>query len=124
MDIDIQVKYWRDSAIDDIECVEALLKAKKINQGLFFAHLSLEKALKAIVCRETGAHPPYTHSLDRLAQLTKLELSEEQIQILAQVSPYNLRGRYSIPAHPLLSLKGALEITSKVRKLVKWLSEK
>ena len=124
MDIEKQIQYWRESAIDDIESVEALLKIKKINQGLFFAHLSLEKALKAIVCRETGEHPPYTHNLERLAQLTKMELTEEQIHILAEVSPYNLRGRYSIPATPLLSIKRAREITSEVRKLVKWLNKK
>jgi HEPN domain-containing protein len=124
MDIEKQVQYWRDSVIDDIESVDALFKAKKVNQGLFFAHLSVEKALKAIVCRETGEHAPYTHNLDRLAKLSNLELSEDQIQILAQVSPYNLRGRYSIPATPLLTMKEAREITSKVRKLVKWLNKK
>ncbi len=53
IDIEKQVVYWRDGAHEDWEMAEDLVARGKTRYGLFFAHLALEKALKAHVCRVT-----------------------------------------------------------------------
>lgn len=73
---------------------QELIERDKIRHGLFFAHLALEKTLKANVCRATGELAPKTHNLVRLAEKAGLELSEEQIDLLADANEFNTEGRY------------------------------
>jgi len=61
---------------------------------MFFAHLSLEKALKAQVCRTTKDVAPRIHALLRLAERAKLDLSEETKLFFAEFDRYQLEGRY------------------------------
>jgi hypothetical protein len=53
VDIQKQVDYWRDGSADDLRVAQKLIAEKEIRQGLFFTHLSMEKLLKALVCRNT-----------------------------------------------------------------------
>ena len=74
--------------------------------GLFFAHLALEKMLKAHVCRATRDLAPRIHTLLRLAERTGLVLSETQRTFLARFDRYQLEGRYPdlLPVSPSLDL--------------------
>ena len=74
MDVRRQVEYWLNGSQDDIEAAVVLLEKRKIRQGLFFAHLAVEKALKAHVSKATEAVPPRTHDLLRLAELAGISL--------------------------------------------------
>jgi HEPN domain-containing protein len=94
LDVDKHIAYWRAGAEDDIESAEVLLSAGKNRQGLFFAHLALEKALKAHVSRKLGQVPPRTHDLIRLAQVAELAVSNEQLAVLKLTMRYCLEGRY------------------------------
>ena len=47
------IPYWRDGAMEDLLVARDLIDSGKIRHGLFFAHLALEKILKANVCRAT-----------------------------------------------------------------------
>ena len=51
VDISEQIKYWKTTAREDWEAAGELVESRRIRQGLFFAHLALEKLLKAHVCR-------------------------------------------------------------------------
>ncbi|MBL7795786.1 MAG: HEPN domain-containing protein [Saprospiraceae bacterium] len=42
-----QIKYWQATADDDLEAIDLLFQGGKYVQSLFFAHLALEKILKA-----------------------------------------------------------------------------
>ena len=123
MDIEKQVQYWRESALEDLDTSILLIRHKKVNQGLFFTHLALEKALKGIVSRATQATPPLTHNLSKLVDLSQLEFSEEQQLFIARVSTFNLRGRYELPAKSLMTTLEAEEIIREVGELVKWLTQ-
>ncbi len=61
--------------------------------GLFFVHLSLEKWLKALVCKTTNDIPPKIHDLLRLAELGDVDLTGEQKNFLGKLNLYNLAGR-------------------------------
>ena len=47
-DLKKQIDYWIKGAINDIDTAELLIKGKKYIEGLFFCHLCMEKALKAL----------------------------------------------------------------------------
>ncbi len=52
LDIQKQIDYWHESAIEDWQVAQDLLNQRKVRHGLFFAHLSLEKWLSGN-CRGT-----------------------------------------------------------------------
>ncbi len=94
IDIAKQIRYWRNGANEDWDVSLELAERGKIRHALFIAHLALEKVLKAHVCRHTGELAPRTHNLVRLSELAGLDLSERQIDLLADVNEFNIEGRY------------------------------
>jgi len=58
--------------------------------GLFFVHLTLEKMLKAHVCRQTERLAPRIHNLIRLADLAELDLDPSQRELLAEINVLTL----------------------------------
>ena len=94
MDVQRQLEHWLTGSEEDIEAAALLLEKRKVRQGLFFAHLAVEKALKAHVTRVTAAVPPRTHNLLRLAELADITLSAQRRAFLARLQRYCLEGRY------------------------------
>ncbi len=86
------IKYWLNSAKQDWDTVQALLKSHRYMHALFFCHLTLEKTLKGIIVKQ-GA-PPITHDLLLLAEVAGIELNTEQAQLLSDVNAFNIRARY------------------------------
>ena len=94
MDVQEQITYWLGGSQEDIEAAAVLIEKRKIRQGLFFAHLAVEKALKAGVTRATAALPPRTHDLLRLADLAGIAVPPQRREFLARLQRYCLEGRY------------------------------
>jgi len=94
MDVSKQVDYWRIGGQEDLAAAVSLLEKGHLRHGLFFAHLALEKLLKAHVTRQTKDVPPRIHNLARLAEIAKLSISSEQSSLLNEFGVYQLEGRY------------------------------
>ncbi|MHB1399316.1 MAG: HEPN domain-containing protein [Trichloromonadaceae bacterium] len=94
IDIDKQIRQWRTGAEEDWEVARSLVAQQRIRHGLFFAHLALEKTLKAHVCRATQGLSPPIHNLLRLADHACLTLETQQRELLAEVNSFNIEGRY------------------------------
>lgn len=122
VDIDKQVAYWRDGAGEDMTTAAYLLDGKRTRPALFFAHLALEKLLKAHICRVTRDLAPRIHNLRRLAGLARLEPSREHQEVLARMNEFNLEGRYpeSLPTAPLL--EDARRYMKETKEVFDWLS--
>ena len=58
VDITKQITYWQDGAKEEFDVAKQLMVNEKIRHGLFFAHLAIEKLLKAKVCQTTGEIAP------------------------------------------------------------------
>lgn len=71
-----------------------MLETKRYPYCLFLCHLSVEKILKALIVEQTKKHAPYTHNLVDIAKNTKIEFSEDQKILLADLTEFNLEARY------------------------------
>lgn len=54
LDITKQVQYWNNGAAEDWSVAQDLLQMRHVRQALFFAHLTLEKMLKAYLTKKNG----------------------------------------------------------------------
>src|SRR3989339_2122032 len=89
------IDYWLSSSNADLGSAQSILKTGKFIWSLFVAQLSLEKLLKAFWVRDNESNfPPRTHDLNRIANETKLSLTDEEKEFLAEVSSFNIEVRY------------------------------
>ena len=95
MTIKEHIGYWLKSANHDLEIAESLFDSGKYDWCLFIGHLVLEKVLKAIYVQNSNNKiPPKIHNLVRLAEIGKLQLSQEDKIFLDEVNDFNLEVRY------------------------------
>ena len=93
-DIDKTLDYWVESAEYDFDTGKNLLVSKKFPYALFFAHLAIEKVLKAIVVKNTEEHAPYTHSLVMLAKTAHIDIDDQMLDQLAEYMEFHIEARY------------------------------
>lgn len=124
IDIQKQIAYWRDSSNEDLEVAQELVALGRTRHGLFFAHLALEKMLKAHICQQTENLAPKIHNLVRLAELTGLTFSKTRQRFLAGFDMYQLEGRYPdrLPAPP--PKDKALQELQEVEEILQWLKKR
>lgn len=121
IDVNKQVAFWREEAEEDWSVACDLVDRTRVRHGLFFAHLALEKALKALVCRKTRDIAPRLHNLVRLAEVAGLKLQASQLDVLAEMNSFNIEGRYpdSLSAPP--SWLEARAYLKKAEEVFQWL---
>jgi HEPN domain-containing protein len=88
------IKYWLSSAEQDFDTAEILFQNGRYDWCLFIGHLVIEKTLKAFYTRDVNETPPRIHNLLRLAEPTTLQLSDEQKQLLMDITRFNIETRY------------------------------
>jgi len=88
------IEYWIKSSDDDYKAMISLFDKNHYVWALFIGHLVLEKLLKAYYVKQIGVEPPYTHDLTKIAQLSNLELPEDQKDFLDEVTTFNIKTRY------------------------------
>ena len=121
IDIDKQVTYWRNGAIEDWEVAQELVSKGRGRHGLFFAHLAIEKLMKAHVCRHTQDLAPRIHNLVRLAEMAALSLNQTQIDIIAEMNAFSIEGRYPDSLISPLSQGEAQDYLSRAEEVYQWL---
>jgi HEPN domain-containing protein len=89
------INYWKTAAEKDWVVVDNLFKKRNYPQCLFFAHLVLEKLLKAHWVKDNKSdNPPRIHNLVKLAVQTKLKLTSDNLIHLDIMNDYQMEGRY------------------------------
>jgi HEPN domain-containing protein len=122
------IDYWWSSAKDDELTVKVLFRSRRYLHSLFFAHLVLEKYLKAHWVKDNVENtPPKIHNLVKLAKNTNLELEEEDLEFLEQFNSYQLEGRYPeylSGINKICNRKYTKKLLEKVEILIQCLQEK
>ena len=121
IDIGKQIAYWQTGAAEDWEIAQELINGRRVRHGLFFAHLTLEKILKAHVCYHTHDLAPRIHNLVRLAGKAALSLNTSQIDLLAEMNAFNIEGRYPDLLMPPPSLDEAEDYLRRTEEVYQWL---
>jgi HEPN domain-containing protein len=121
MDVEKQIEYWEESSDEDFAAAQSLLEKGHLRHSLFFAHLALEKMLKAHVTKRTKDIPPRIHNLIRLAELANIRLDTEQEQLLREFGVYQLEGRYPDSEEIPLDPGFAEEEISRAKRMLSWL---
>lgn len=122
MDVDKQAEYWTTGSAEDLAAAEALLEGGHLRHCLFLAHWALEKMLKAHVTRRTEKMPPKIHGLARLAAMTGLKLSGEQMDFLREFGAYQIEGRYPDAEQLEVNTDLARDELCKAKEMLAWLS--
>lgn len=121
MNIRKQIDYWKTSSDEDFAAAESLLEKGHLRHCLFFAHLAVEKMLKAYVTRQTNDIPPRIHNLIRLAEIAKLKLDSERVEFLREFGIYQLEGRYPDFEQVPVDSGLAREEISRAKEMLIWL---
>ena len=94
MDVDQVVAYWLTEAEDASRVADHLVEQGDYSYALFFGHLAVEKALKALFVVRLRQHAPPIHNLLRLARAASLDVDGDTAEQLITVTAFNLEARY------------------------------
>jgi HEPN domain-containing protein len=94
IDIDKIYRHWIDGSDKDYNTMIHMFETKDYHWSLFIGHLVIEKLIKATVVIMTKDHAPFTQYLTKLANISKLDFSEEQLDWLDTITTFNLNARY------------------------------
>jgi HEPN domain-containing protein len=124
LDIEKQINHWHKGADEAWEvAVDMINRDRRIQFGLFFVHLALEKVLKAHVWRTKRKMPPQIHNLIRLAELAEIPLDEMNKNVLSEINEFNIEGRYSDLLRPPVSLQDARGYLRRAKGTFQWLKK-
>lgn len=124
MDVSEQVKYWTNGAEEDFAAAQSLLEKGHYRHSLFFAHLALEKMLKAHVTLKINDYPPKIHNLIRLSELAEINIDPEMSVFLRSFDMYQLEGRYPDHGKVILDSNIVLQKLTKAGEVLQWLKAK
>jgi HEPN domain-containing protein len=89
------IDFWVQTALRDWEVANDLFQSGKYMYCLFFAHLTIEKLLKAHWLKDTGeSAPPKVHSLTALHEKIGFKLPTHLETELPIITAWNLEARY------------------------------
>jgi len=123
VNIEKQIDYWKTGSEEDIEVAAELLEKNRLRYGLFFAHLAIEKILKAHVTKVTKKIPPYIHNLVRLAKIARINLDLERATFLRDFEVYHVEGRYPDAVQIPLDFETARREIARAKEMLKWLTD-
>ncbi len=121
VNIDKHISHWLNGAEEDWEVANQLILSDKIRHGLFFLHLTLEKIIKAHICRNTNDIAPKLHNLVRLAEVSGIYFDQMQTDLLAEMNPFNIEGRYPEIWGAVPSREEADILIEKTGEFFRWL---
>jgi len=118
---------WFRQAQYDLGTAESLVSAGRYPPVIFFCHLALEKALKALYVEKFNDNPDKTHSLIFLVENLELEVPQEYMESLFVINRIGITGRYPHNLDVVLEqyTKGKTEkILRETQEILTWLTHK
>lgn len=118
-------RHWVAKAQYDLETARVLLDSERYVYVLFCCQQAIEKMLKAIIAERSGECPPRLHNLPALSQRAGVQLDQDQLRLLEELTEYYIHSRYAeeIPELPdaLVPTK-ARQMLTETENVFQWLS--
>ena len=120
------VEYWLNNAKDDIESAKIMYDNKKYLYTGFMLQQCIEKALKAYYIEKKEEQHPYTHNLEKLAEVSEINLlmNAKQLRFLKNLTPLYIESRYDDYKNNLkavLTEKYCLKLIEETEVLYSWI---
>jgi len=123
--MDAKVENWLNSARYDLAAARDMLAAGRFVYAIFFAHLAVEKALKATVQEETGRTPPRVHDLIVLLKRARLDPPPELRDFLGKLAGSSTATRYPADLEEVVRAypqEVAAEHLQRAEEAVEWIA--
>lgn len=126
--MDKLVAHWVERSKYDLDTAKVMLDAGRYLYVAYMSQQTIEKMLKAIIANHGKENYP-VHNLNRLAEIASIsdELTSQQFDFLAELTPYHIEARYGDYKESLseiINAWGAGRIYEKTKGLHKWLYQK
>ena len=120
------IKSWRESAKRNLDTARDLIKSKHYDWALFLGELALEKSLKGAITKLQNDSTPYTHNLVKLAELSSIAFTQQDLEDLVQITKYNVQARYDDIKYQLYKMatkEYTEEWFTKIERLYSWIGK-
>ena len=115
---------WLAQADYDLSVAQLLYQQEVYRYCVFFCHLALEKALKAMLMDILERdEPPHTHVLDRLARMAGIDIPEEYDRFITDLSNESVSARYPEPSD-VYNEEIAADVLSQPEEVYEWLKSR
>ena len=94
MDKNELIQFWIQSSDEDTKTMDHLFQSGDFNWSLFIGHLTVEKLLKAYYVATVDENIPFTHNLIAIIKKTNIDLTDEKLMLLSDVTSFNIAARY------------------------------
>lgn len=123
---DKAIKFWLDSARDNFETAQIMLKAARWNFAMFMCQQTIEALLKAVVIIQTKERPPYLHQLGILLKTTGLDVPQRIWKKVERIEQYYIKTRYKPDRFDprIYNKKSASFLLEKTKEVIEWFTEK
>lgn len=88
------IQFWIKSSDEDAKTMDHLFKSGDFSWSLFIGHLTVEKLLKAYYVATVDENIPFTHNLIAIIKKTNIDLTDEKLMLLSDVTSFNIAARY------------------------------
>ncbi len=119
------IAHWVERSQYDLDTAKIMLDTGRYLYVAYMCQQTIEKILKAIIAHQDKENYPI-HNLNRLAEIADIrkELTPEQFNFLAELTPYHIEARYGDYKESLSEIideKKAEQVYKKTREIYKWL---
>jgi HEPN domain-containing protein len=126
MSNDKKYEEWFFQSDYDIETALDMYKAGRYIYCIFMCHLSLEKALKGLLIKQTGEFPPKSHSLIYFVEKIGLRVSDSRYEFLFTLNKISIPTRYPEDLQKLFTTytkEKTLEILNLTKETQTWIKQ-
>ncbi|MDP2166890.1 MAG: HEPN domain-containing protein [Thermodesulfovibrionales bacterium] len=119
-----KISFWLDAGSYDLKTAEFMQESGRYVYTAFLCQQAIEKYLKALHLRKTSREAPRTHNLVYLVGLLELEVDDELMKLLTDLTSYYIEGRYPTYKQKVsmtLSKSKAESILDETKGFMKWL---
>jgi HEPN domain-containing protein len=122
------VAHWIERSEYDLDTAKVMFDTGRYLYVAYMCQQAIEKILKALIAQLGKENFPI-HNLNRLAEISLIsnELTSDQFNFLAELTPYHIEARYGDYKESLseiINKEKAEKVYKKTREIYEWIYQK